>query len=147
MIVESGDHLWPWFGFAGNLPTLSERVELAARQHADSLAGSAGTYLVFTHDLAVGKAWVELHGSTATMGWWLRSGATGHGYATEAIKALAGIAFALGVERLEARTDPDNAPSRALAERAGFTLEEIRDDAYDRPDGVRRPECVYVLRR
>ena len=78
------------------------------------------------------------------MGWWLRAGATGHGYATEAVRALSALAFDHGVERVEAHTDPDNAPSRALAERAGFVLDEIREDAHDRPDGVHRPDCVYV---
>ncbi len=80
------------------------------------------------------------------VGWRLARAAWGHGYATEAVRALAGLAFEVGVERLEAHTDPDNARSRALAERAGFALEEIRPDAHDRPDGVRRPECIYVLR-
>jgi RimJ/RimL family protein N-acetyltransferase len=79
------------------------------------------------------------------MGWWLRAGATGHGYATEAVRRLSELAFDSGAERVEAHTDPDNASSRALAERAGFALQEIRPDEYDRSDGVRRPECIYVL--
>jgi RimJ/RimL family protein N-acetyltransferase len=79
------------------------------------------------------------------MGWYLRAGATGHGYATEAVRALSELAFDFGIKRVEAHTDPDNAPSRAVAERAGFVLEAIRQDVHDRPDGVRRPGCVYVL--
>ena len=147
MIQESLDHLWPWFGFRANPPTLAERMELAARQRAQALEGTAGTYLVHAGDRPVGKAWLEVDGSIARLGWWLRMSALGHGYATEAVRALSALAFESGITRLEAHTDPDNAPSRALAERAGFVLEEIRDDAYDRPDGLRRPECVYVLLR
>jgi RimJ/RimL family protein N-acetyltransferase len=79
------------------------------------------------------------------MGCWLRAGETGHGYATEAVRALSELAFDFGVERVEAHTDPDNTPSRALAERAGFVLQEIRQDVDDRPDGVRRPACVYAM--
>jgi RimJ/RimL family protein N-acetyltransferase len=79
------------------------------------------------------------------MGWYLRARETGRGYATEAVRALSELAFEFGVERVEAHTDPDNTPSRALAERAGFVLEEIRQDVDDRPDGVHRPGCVYVL--
>lgn len=145
MILESLDHLWPWFSFRANPPTLAARVELAARQRADAAEGIGATYLVFAGDRPVGKVWIEVEGPIARMGWWLRSGATGKGYATEAVVALSELAFDSGVERLEAHTDPDNAPSRNLAERAGFVLEEIRPDAHDRPDGVRRPECVYVL--
>jgi RimJ/RimL family protein N-acetyltransferase len=145
MILESLDHLWPWFSFRADPPTLSERVELAARARADAAAGTGVTYVVFARDQAVGKVWIEVDGHTATMGWYLRAGATGHGYATEAVRAMSELAFDFGVERVEAHTDPDNAPSRALAERAGFVLEEIRQDVHDRPDGVRRPDCIYVL--
>jgi RimJ/RimL family protein N-acetyltransferase len=144
MILESLDHLWPWFSFRADPPTLAQRTELAARQRADADDGTAVTYLVFADDRAVGKVWLELDGANATMGWYLRSIATGQGYATEAVRALLELAFESGIERVEAHTDPDNDASRALAERAGFILEEIRPEAYDRPDGVRRPECVYV---
>jgi RimJ/RimL family protein N-acetyltransferase len=145
MILESLDHLWPWFGFRANPPTLAERMELAARHRAQAAEGTSGTYILHSGDRPVGKAWLEVEGSIARLGWWLRASAVGHGYATEALRALAGLAFEGGITRLEAHTDPDNAPSRALAERAGFVLEEIRQDAYTRPDGLRRPECVYVL--
>jgi RimJ/RimL family protein N-acetyltransferase len=145
MILESLDHLWPWFSFRAKLPTLAERVELAARQRADAAEGTAATYVVFARDQAVGKVWLEVDGPKATMGWWLRAGATGYGYATEAVRALSELAFDFGVERVEAHMDPDNAPSHALAERAGLVLQEIRQDVHDRPDGVRRPGCVYAL--
>jgi RimJ/RimL family protein N-acetyltransferase len=145
MILESLDHLWPWFSFRATPPSLEDRVELAARQRADAATGAGATYLVLAADEAVGKVWIEVEGAIARMGWYLRAGATGRGYATEAVRALAELALDLGVERLEAHTDPDNARSRALAERAGFVLEETQDDAIDRPDGVRRPDCVYVL--
>jgi RimJ/RimL family protein N-acetyltransferase len=145
MILESLDQLWPWFSFRARPPTLADRVELAARQRAEATEGTSATYIVFAGSRAVGKVWLEVDGRKATMGWWLRAGETGHGYATEAVRVLSKLAFDYGVERVEAHTDPDNAPSRAVAERAGFVLEEIRQDVHDRPDGVRRPECVYAL--
>jgi RimJ/RimL family protein N-acetyltransferase len=145
MILESLDHLWPWFSFRANPPTLAGRAQLAARQRADAIVGTAATYFVFAGDQPVGKVWLEVDDPKATIGWWLRASATGRGYATEAVRALVEMGFDSGVERIEAHTDPDNAASRALAERAGFVLEQILADAYDRPDGVKRPECVYVL--
>jgi RimJ/RimL family protein N-acetyltransferase len=145
MILESLDHLWPWFSLRATPPTLAERVDLAARQRAEAAAGVGATYLVRAAGRPVGKVWIEIEGATARLGWYLRAGATGRGYATEAVRALAALALDLGVERVEAHTDPVNARSRALAERAGFVLEEIQEDAIDRPDGVRRPDCVYVL--
>jgi RimJ/RimL family protein N-acetyltransferase len=147
MVHESLDHMWPWFKFRAEPPTLADRVALAVRHRADAMAGKGATYILLAHDDAVGKVWFDIDGRTATMGWYLRASATGHGYATEGVRALVDLAFKAGVERIEAHTDPDNASSRAVAERAGFVLEEIREDAYDRPDGVRRPDCVYVLLR
>jgi RimJ/RimL family protein N-acetyltransferase len=144
MILESLDHLWPWFSFRADPPTLAERTDLAARHRAEALQGKSASYLVFAADRPVGKVWLNTNASATTVGWWLRAGETGHGYATEAVRALIDLALASGVARLEVHTDPDNAPSRALAERVGFVLEEIRPDFHDRPDGVRRPECIYV---
>jgi RimJ/RimL family protein N-acetyltransferase len=145
MILESLDEMWPWFSFKAKPPTVAERADLAARDRAGAASGIAASYVVFAADRPVGRVWFDVAGTTATMGWWQRSTATGHGYATEAVRAMSNLAFDFGIERIEAHTDPDNAPSRALAERAGFVLEEIRPDAHDRPDGVRRPECIYVL--
>lgn len=145
MILESLDHLWPWFGFRANPPSLAERLELAAQHRADAAAGTGVTYVVFAGERALGKVWMEVGGKTARMGWWLRAGATRQGHATEAVRALLGVARTAGIVRIEAHTDPDNAPSRALAERAGFVLEEIQQDVRDRPDGARRPECIYVI--
>jgi RimJ/RimL family protein N-acetyltransferase len=147
MILESLDHLWPWFKFRADPPTLADRVALAGRQRGEAVDGTSATYVVFAGDEPVGKVWFDVDGPTARMGWFLRASATGHGYATEAVRALTELAFDSGVERIESHTDPDNASSRALAERAGFALEEIRPNAEDRPDGIRRPNCIYVLER
>jgi RimJ/RimL family protein N-acetyltransferase len=58
------------------------------------------------------------------LGYWLRSDQTGHGYMTEAVRALAEMSFAtLGAQRLEIRCDERNRASAAVAQRAGFTLE------------------------
>ncbi|MFE4257685.1 GNAT family N-acetyltransferase [Streptomyces sp. NPDC056883] len=56
------------------------------------------------------------------LGYDLVPSARGNGYATEALKALSAWAFGRpGVTRLEAVTDEDNASSRAVLRRAGFT--------------------------
>lgn len=58
------------------------------------------------------------------LGYWLRSDQTGHGYMTEAVRALAEMCFdALSAQRLEIRCDERNHASAAVARRAGFTLE------------------------
>jgi RimJ/RimL family protein N-acetyltransferase len=79
------------------------------------------------------------------IGYWLNSGYTGKGYATEAVNAL--VAFArdvLGARRLEIASDAANAKSRAVAERAGFTLEGILRQARRNVQGELADQCMYA---
>ncbi|MFE4594481.1 GNAT family N-acetyltransferase [Streptomyces laurentii] len=60
------------------------------------------------------------------IGYWTAAGHRGRGYTTEVVGALAHWAFTgLGVHRLVWRAEVGNAPSRAVAERAGFTIEGV----------------------
>ncbi|KAJ1561694.1 hypothetical protein HK405_003138 [Cladochytrium tenue] len=76
------------------------------------------------------------------IGYWIRTSATGHGYVTEAVVALAGVALApesaggLELPAIDIWTNPDNVRSAAVASRAGFRLVGKRwfnpdDDAID----------------
>jgi [ribosomal protein S5]-alanine N-acetyltransferase len=62
----------------------------------------------------------------ATLGYGLAPDATGHGYMTEAALRMVRIAFQdLGLHRVETNIMPHNAPSLAVAERAGFVREGL----------------------
>jgi RimJ/RimL family protein N-acetyltransferase len=62
----------------------------------------------------------------AAVGYWLRAEARGRGAATVALRLIARWAFdALGVQRLELTTAPDNVASQRVAERVGFTREGV----------------------
>jgi len=79
------------------------------------------------------------------IGYWCRSGCTGRGFVTEAVRALNRLAFdQLGARRVEVRMDGNNERSRKLAERAGFTFEGVlRGDSLT-PRGEMRDTCVYA---
>ncbi|TXK17460.1 GNAT family N-acetyltransferase [Homoserinibacter sp. GY 40078] len=65
----------------------------------------------------------EQNGSVE-IGWVLHPGATGQGYATEAVTALVDAAFRIyGIRRVVARIDAENRASAQLAERVGMRLE------------------------
>ncbi|KOY54247.1 GNAT family N-acetyltransferase [Streptomyces sp. XY332] len=73
----------------------------------------------------------------AEVGYDLVPSARGNGYATEALKGLAGWAFAQpGVTALHARVDADNAPSHGVVTRAGF----------ERTGSTENGEARYTLR-
>ncbi len=60
----------------------------------------------------------------ASLGYWLRSSATGRGLCTRAVRVAARHAFvALGLTRLEIYARPENLRSRRVAERAGAQFE------------------------
>jgi len=60
------------------------------------------------------------------LGYWLCADACGHGYASEAVRALLAVAFALeGVDRVELHADTRNIASIRLAERLGFDREAV----------------------
>ncbi|MFE9452726.1 GNAT family N-acetyltransferase [Streptomyces sp. NPDC006739] len=79
------------------------------------------------------------------IGFWAAKEHRGHGYVTEGTLAVARWAFtALAVDRVEWKAEVGNAPSRAVAERAGFTLEgTLRAGINNR--GVRRDCWVGSL--
>jgi RimJ/RimL family protein N-acetyltransferase len=74
---------------------------------------------------------------TAEIGYWVSPAARGRGVATAACRALTAQAFAHGLERLELRTEPENALSQRVALAAGYTREgKQRNGGLDR-DGNR----------
>lgn len=63
-------------------------------------------------------------GHQAEIGWAMRPRSQGHGFATEAVRALIDAAFAdLRLHRVWARLDPTNEPSVRLCERIGMRRE------------------------
>jgi RimJ/RimL family protein N-acetyltransferase len=68
----------------------------------------------------------EAKGVEAELGWVLDPAYTGHGYATEAIRAVIDVCFgALGLRRVHAGCFADNEPSLRVMERLGMRREEF----------------------
>ena len=82
------------------------------------------------------------------LGFWLRTSYGGRGLMTEAANELTAFAFReLGMRRVEALTDEENARARRVCERAGFVLEGILRHYRASPQGGLRNACVYALVR
>ncbi|MCZ4124985.1 GNAT family N-acetyltransferase [Streptomyces sp. H39-S7] len=78
------------------------------------------------------------------LGFTLAPGRHGHGYATEAVRAVLDSRFAGGLHRVSAECYAPNTRSRRLLERVGFQLEGQRP-AYTWTDGEWRDLCLYGL--
>jgi RimJ/RimL family protein N-acetyltransferase len=94
---------------------------------------------------SIGLRWNEPH-DVAEVGYWLRSDARGRGVATRALVLLTKIAFEEGAARVQLRADVANAPSRRVAEKAGFRLEGVLRSAHWSPRQRRRLDwAMYSL--
>ncbi|MEM8551588.1 MAG: GNAT family N-acetyltransferase [Pseudomonadota bacterium] len=78
-----------------------------------TLRDRAGRYLGF------GGAWFPEGWHEIEIGYALLPSAQGHGYATEAVKAVRARAFGEGAPELVSYIDPRNLPSQAVARRVG----------------------------
>jgi ribosomal-protein-serine acetyltransferase len=94
----------------------------------------------------VGFRQIDWPNRCAEIGYWLDQAHQGRGVMTSAVAALIDHAFSsLRLNRLEIRTDVENAPSRAVAERLGFRYEGTLRQSY-RVTGERySDDAVYSL--
>ncbi|TFD06468.1 GNAT family N-acetyltransferase [Cryobacterium sp. TMT1-66-1] len=65
------------------------------------------------------------------IGWHLHPDAWGHGYASEAARAVLAHAFVMGLDRISAVTNKDNVASQAVAQRIGMTHKGTTSDYYN----------------
>jgi RimJ/RimL family protein N-acetyltransferase len=119
----------------------------AARQHRDS----SGLHLLIVDeeggDLlgSVGFVTASWPDRWCELGYWVAREARGRGVATAAVRLLCGWLFEeLPIDKISIVADVENAPSRAVAERSGFTYEGVlRSHALI--NDVRRDMASYGL--
>ena len=131
------ERLIPWMPWAHDLSLENTRAYhvTALEQMA---AGEALHCVIACGDEIVGAAAInriEPRGDSAPIGYWLVAGHEGRGLMTAAVTALINHAFGpFALHRVEIRAAPDNARSRAIPERLGFTQEGVLREAERFPD-------------
>ncbi|THV32025.1 GNAT family N-acetyltransferase [Glycomyces paridis] len=82
---------------------------------------------------------------TGMVGYDLRAGARGNGYATRAVRLVTGWAFReVGIDRVWAGTDLHNTASQAVLRRAGFRLEGVERGGLPTVSGRRRDTLLWA---
>jgi RimJ/RimL family protein N-acetyltransferase len=153
-VAASLGELQPWLPWAGAMPSVDESEVHCRRQQARFILREDFGMLMFLRGADGGEG--ELVGGTGLhrldwalrrfeIGYWRKSGCEGRGLVTEAVRAMARMAFDhLDARRVEIRMDDNNVRSWKVAERAGFTLEALlRFDAAT-PAGEPRSTRVYA---
>lgn len=87
----------------------------------------------FAGGVGIGRA--DWGTGVAETGYWIGPAGRGHGYVTEAVRAVAGHAFGLGLSRIELLAAVGNVASQRVAERAGFSREGVLRQARPVPGG------------
>lgn len=152
-IDSSLEHLRPWMPWVEDEPkTLEETREYleGARDRFD--AGEDFTVGLFDRDetgvLGAAGLHPRIGADGLEIGYWIRSGRTGDGLATEAARALTDAGFGLaGIDRMEIHCDPENAASRRVPEKLGYELVEHREGDFTMADGSARDTVVYRMTR
>jgi ribosomal-protein-serine acetyltransferase len=125
-------HLAPWMPWASE-QTLEDTLDFIRRTREQLESNDGFQTAIIEDGLIVGV--VGFHGISwpnrlTRMGYWLAVPATGRGTVTRAVDALIDYAFDIWqLNRVEIRVGVDNARSRAIPERLGFTQEGILREA------------------
>jgi RimJ/RimL family protein N-acetyltransferase len=134
ILEANAARLAPWLPARVATPAPSAALrERLAGYAADFAAGRALRYAVRDAGESTLLGGADIHprsaagrvplpdASCAELGYWLAESAEGHGFAMEASRALLDLALTIPVfQYAEARVDPRNARSAAVARRLGF---------------------------
>jgi RimJ/RimL family protein N-acetyltransferase len=107
---------------------------------------ASGTFIGFA---GLDEVDEELPFTGVEIGWRLAHAAWGHGYATEAARAVLAFGFdTLGLPEILAVTTATNLRSQAVMRRLGMTHDPVDDfDDPTVPDGPLRPNVLYRIKR
>ena len=146
--VVGDDEVTRWLSFDSRDRDATRQMLAAAIERA-RLTPRPEYYLALTlaaDDRVIGFGRLGPTGvRAAKLGYALRAGVWGHGYATEAARLLTGFAFGpLGLHRVSAAIGPDNDASIAVVKRLGFSYEgRLRDHVFT--GGAWRDSLLYSV--
>jgi len=150
-VDDSLTELQRWMPWAATEPSpLQSFADRIAKFRRAFEEGRDWTYGVFDPGEARVLGGAGLHARSEPgrleIGYWIRSGETGKGLATEVAAALADRAFRLhGVEAVEIRCDARNEASAAVPRRLGFRHAATLTGDETGSDGSPRDTLVWVL--
>ena len=130
LIRRNRAHLDPWLRWSGRVQSLDDTRQLIARfAEKQALGDGFHAGLWVEQQLAGGVVvhFINRESRKSEIGYWLGAEYVGRGLVTRAARAVIERLFTdEGLHRIEIQAVTDNQPSRAVAERLGFTLEGIK---------------------
>lgn len=139
LIDSNRVHLRPWLPWVDATHTVEDSrsfIRTSLEIFINSRAPTLG--ILFQDQLAgvISFNMINSHNQVAEIGYWLARDFQGQGIMTQAAACLVNYGFAeLKLHRIQIRAATENRPSRAVAERLGFTWEGVLRETewlYDR---------------
>ena len=133
LVDSNREHLARWLPFVEITLSPEDERPWVAGQLAARESGASTPPLIMHRDVLVGTI-SAMHldplDRAGEIGYWLAEEAQGKGIVTRACRTLLDYAFNdRGMHRIQVRAATDNARSRAIPERLGFTYEGIQRQA------------------
>ncbi len=129
LILHNRAHLDAWMRWSARVQTLEDTRAFIERMAARYHEGSGFHAGIWLNDQLIGGYAVrdlDRNSSKAEIGYWLGAEFVGKGLVSRTSHAVIDLLFIQEhLHRLEIRAASDNRPSRAVAERLGFTFEGI----------------------
>lgn len=150
-IDESREHLARWMPWTKEHQSIADSLKYIRRSKADWLMRTRlplGIFESATGRLVGGSGLERIDWALRSfeIGYWLRVGTEGHGYAQETVRLLTRMAFGqLLANRLQIIMDPRNVRSERVAQRAGFQLEGTLHHTSLDSTGAPADRQVYAL--
>ena len=134
-VIDSRDSLARWLPWAGGVSTLSDTrdfIRHSMDRQAEGAALQLGVWADGSFSGVVGLHAVDWENRRTSIGYWLTEGARGRGVMTACVRALTGFALCrLDLNRVEIECAVENALSRAIPQRLGYTEEgTAREDMF-----------------
>jgi ribosomal-protein-serine acetyltransferase len=146
-IERNRDELGKWLRWAQE-PSLENTRGHLARGLAAERDGQGVRRAIVIDGAIVGDVGLDVDrcNNAGGIGYWLDRDHRGRGLVGVAVRALVRHGFtALALRRIEIRTDVQNHPSRAVAERLGFRLEGVLRESYRVAAERYSDDAVYSL--
>ena len=138
LVDSNREHLGRWLPWVQTMRTVEDERRWLENRLQDSAESRDIQFLIMYQDTLVGV--IGLHGlgslnKACEIGYWLAENAQGRGIVTRACQELVNYAFtSRDMNSIQIRAHTDNARSRAIPERLGFTLKgvgrELLNDRY-----------------
>jgi ribosomal-protein-serine acetyltransferase len=148
LVDTDRERLGAWLPWVARTRTAEDERAFVREARAGVASGREYLSVVFAGGEVAGTIGLHLDrlGTSAEIGYWLGAAYEGRGVMTRATRAVCERAFArLLLHRLEIRTAPNNARSRAIPQRLGFVRESIQRQAERTPEGGYRDLELWVM--